>query len=442
MAKTSGREGPQTTRRLSTANGRRVYLGVILGYALMLPPQLNANFLGSVFPPYRILLMVMSLYILSAIFRRQLKPTWADGAVLAATGWICAAMFVSSDTQQAITASLAHIVDVAIAYFLSRAIFRNIGDLRAFLLLMLPGLLIVGTIIMVEAITHTHIIQGIFSELTGHPVQYGSSPRFGLMRAQGPFPHPILAGIFFVSFLPLYWLAGYKKIPRMSGSFAALTSFFSVSSATLLGLVASIGLLVYSWMTKRVANITWPLFFFAASIVIFVAELGTKSGTFSLFVRFASLNSMGAYNRILIWDYGTENVARNPWFGIGYADWVRPDWMSASMDNYWLLLAVRFGLPASILVAVAVLIGISSLMQRSIDNSVADADVLRGVAISLGVFALGLASVSLWLAVQVWFFALLGIAVSLGQADARKIGRVVHPMSHDGIRKSNSGAFS
>ena len=142
----------------------------------------------------------------------------------------------------------------------------------------------VGVIMVIEAITHTHIIQGLASAITGNPVDYRSSPRMGLLRAQGPFSHPISAGIFLSSFLPLYWLAGFKGWVRGLGAFAALCSIVTVSSATLLSLVAAIGLLVYNWLSERIINLTWKLFFFASGLVVFALELGTGAGVFGSFV--------------------------------------------------------------------------------------------------------------------------------------------------------------
>jgi len=396
-----------------------IFLPVLLGYLLLSPPQLQMSVLGSALPPYRIFLIIVILVTLPRMIGGSFRFAWPDLAVLATTAWISFAMFMTSESEEAFTATVAHFTDIAVAYFFARVAITDLQALRKFLILMLPGLFVFGAILAVEAITHTHIIQGVFSALTGNPVQYGSSPRYGLLRAQGPFPHPILAGVFFLSFLPLYWQSGFKLWPRLAGGFAALCSIFTVSSVALLGIVASLGLLAYNWLSKQIANFTWSLFFFVAGTFIFVAELATKSGTFALFVRYASLNSTSGYNRILIWKYGTQNVAQNPWFGIGYADWVRPSWMGASMDNYWLLTAVRFGVPASVLVGIATLVAALMLMRKSMRSASGAAEAERGVVMSLGVFALSMMSASLWLSAHVWFFMLLGITVSLAQARQR-----------------------
>lgn len=405
------------------SSGLPVLLPVILGYLLLLPPQTNMSAFGSVLPVYRIFLIGATLLIIPAITRRDFRFAAPDFIMVLLIGWIGLAMYISSGMQESLTATLAHFTDIVVAYFFARITITDLQAFRKFLILMLPGIFVHGLILAAEAITHQHIIQGLFSLLTGKPVQYGSSPRFGLLRAQGSFPHPILAGTFMVSFLPLYATAGFKRWPRLAGIFASLCGAFTVSSVAMLAIAASTILLIYNWLSKLIANLTWKLFFFVAGTFVFLTELGTNSGTFSLVIRFLSFNATSGYNRILIWRYGTQNVAENPWFGIGYADWARPSWMGDSMDNYWLIMAVRFGLPASILVGIATLIAVLMLMRRSMLSAPADRDCQRGVVMSLGVFALSMMSASLWLSVHVWFYMLLGLAVSLATSAGRQRSR-------------------
>jgi hypothetical protein len=195
---------------------------------------------------------------------------------------------------------------------------------------------------------------------------------------------------------------------------ASFGGFFSMSSAALLGLMMGGILWLYDWLTERVWNVTWRLFLMFAAALYVTVELVTSTGFYGLMVRYASLNTASAYNRVLIWNYGTENIARHPWFGLGYSDWVRPSWMhSGSFDHFWLIMALRFGIPASVLLLVATVGAIALLAIKSQTYRPEDARLLRGLAISLSVFALGAVSVSLWLSVLVWFFMLVGIAVSL-----------------------------
>ncbi|MEP4310514.1 MAG: O-antigen ligase family protein, partial [Lentilitoribacter sp.] len=193
---------------------------------------------------------------------------------------------------------------------------------------------------------------------------------------------------------------------------------FTMSSAALLGLIAGSGLMMYDWLSRRIGNFTWPLFIGGVTALYVVIELVSDSGFFNLLVRYASLNTVSAYNRVIIWEYGSQSVINHPIFGIGYADWERPSWMnwstSSSIDHFWLILAMRFGLPASLLLIFATIAAVVSVAKKSVQLGQADARFQRGVAISLSVFALGAVSVSLWLNALVWFFMLLGTAASLG----------------------------
>ena len=401
---------------------------VFLGYLMLAPPQFNPMIGGSSLPPYRIFLLGSSLFVLASVFGGRVRLAWPDILMALALAWISFAMSMTSTAEEAFTASVAHFADIGFAYFFARAAIRNLRDFRIFLLLMAPGLLILAAFLVIESVTQQHIIQPFFSKITGIGWSYRSDPRLGLMRAQGPFPHPILAGVFLASFICLYWMSGLHRLPRLVGVIAALCSFFTVSAATLIAIVLSVSLLVYSWLTERITNVSWRLFFAIAGIFVFAAETGTNSGTFRLIIRYASFSQDSGGNRVNIWKYGSESVANHPWFGIGYGDWVRAPWMGDSVDNFWLLMAMRFGLPAAFLIFMAMIIAILGLMRRSMQSNLVDSRAERGVAMALSVFAMTLVSVALWLSAQSWFYMLLGIAVSLANAP-RPILRPARPVA-------------
>lgn len=355
------------------------------------------------------------------VSKREIAEVWPDFLVAGAAAWSTLALFMTTAQVDAFTSSVAQISDTALAYFFARAAFRSLRDLRIFLLLMLPGLAIMGGVLVFESITHNHVLQPLVGQFTGQSVNTRIGERLGFMRARGPFPHPILAGIFFASFLPLYWLSGLRGWPLLIGIAASISSFFTVSSAALLALAAGTGLVVYNWLSERIANLSWRMFFIVGALFAFVLEFGTKAGAFSMLMRFASLNSYSAYNRVLIWRYGTENVQANPWFGIGFADWDRPSWMKGSIDHYWLLQAIQFGVIPPLFIAIACAIAIYVLARRSSYSTPVDGRFERGIAIAMAVFAFGIVSVAIWLSAQAWFFMLLGITVSLGHAERRRV---------------------
>lgn len=401
---------PQQTRSLVP-----IYLAVALVYLLFIPEQFNFTVIGLYLPPYRIFMFGATLYLLFSAVAGRLRFYWPDIFVVAAAVWIWLASYMTSgQLSTAISMGGSHTLDIAFAYLLSRAAIQTPREFRLFLILVTPGVALVSLIVIQEAVTHVRLLQPISSEITGIPNRLRDDVRLGLMRGAGPFPHPILAGLFLASFLPLYLGSGLRGWPKFLGMAASFGGFFSMSSAALLGLVMGGFLWIYDWLTERIWNFTWRLFLMASAALYATVELTTNTGFFGLLVRYASLNTASAYNRVLIWNYGTENIARHPWFGLGYSDWVRPSWMhSGSFDHFWLIMALRFGIPASVLLIIATVGAIALLAIKSQTYRPEDARLLRGLAISLAVFALGAISVSLWLSVLVWFFMLVGMAVSL-----------------------------
>lgn len=394
----------------------RAALAAVFFYTLLLPEQFNFTIAGVFLSPFRLFLLGASLYLLAGASQRNLRFNWPDLFIVLGMAWIFLASFMSSGS---ISTSLiiggSHTVDIGLSYFLARATIQTPSDLRRFLVMVAPGFAFIGAIVVLEAVTHTLILQRLVGSVTGMPYPQRLDVRMGLMRGFGSFPHPILAGICLASFLPIYMLSGLRGWPKWVGGIATFGGLFTMSSAAMLGLVVGGFLCVYDWLTQRIANLNWRIFLLLTGILFATVELGSKSGFYNLLIRYASLNQSSAYNRVLIWAYGTENISRSPWFGIGYADWDRPDWMhSGSFDHFWLITALRFGIPETFFLLGATLIGIVMIALKSRHLPSHDARLLRGVAISVAVFALGVNSVSLWMAALAWFFMLLGLTVSLG----------------------------
>lgn len=407
-----------------TASTLPVTLAAVLVYLLLIPQQFNVTLGGIYLSAFRVFLLGGSLYVLSNALQKNLRFAWPDLMVILAVAWIWLASYMSSGSVlTALEMGGSHTVDMGLAYFFARATIRTPTDLRRLLVLITPGIFIIGSVIAAEALGRAYILQPIASALTGQPMPINYEIRMGLLRGTASFPHPILAGIVMASFLPIFLMSGLRGWPKILGVIAASFGVFSMSSAAMLGVVVGGILVVYDWLSERIANVTWRLFMIFVTILYVTVELTSNSGFYGLLIRYASLNTGSAYNRILIWNYGTENISRHPWFGIGYADWDRPDWMHwSSFDHFWLISALRFGIPAAFFLLAATLIALIMVAKRSRELPLHDSRLLRGIAISLAVFALGLNSVTLWMSAQVWFFMLIGITVTLGSAPVRRPG--------------------
>ncbi|QZH76406.1 MAG: hypothetical protein JY451_07700 [Erythrobacter sp.] len=396
-------------------------LATSMGYLLLFPPQVSVTIGPLILPAYRAALLGAVFIILAALFNGRLRICLPDLMILGAGVWMAFALSATMGFERASEGAGSQFVDCVIGYFFARTTLRSLTDLRMFLILLAPGLFLTGALIAAESLTGGYIVQPLFAALLGQAdmlaASIGYNSRLGLLRAPGPFPHPILAGVFLGSFLTLYSFSAIRGWPKVVGFVAACCAFFTISSAALLVLMAGILTTLYNWASERVAILSWRNFVIVGSILFFVLELATKSGTYSLLVRFASFNSSSSYYRVLTWRYGSASVVEHPVFGIGFAEYERPAWMViSSIDHYWLLLAIQYGIMTPLLVLGAAAYAVVKLGVRSSQYSLADRRLLRGTAVALAVFAMGAISVTLWQSTQVWFFMLLGIAVSLAIA--------------------------
>src|SRR5699024_297760 len=126
----------------------------------------------------------------------------------------------------------------------------------------------------------------------------------------------------------------------------AMSTFFSLSSGALLAFIVQCGFIAYELVTAPNPR-RWRVFAWGCVLGYIVLDLIAAKSPFHTLVHKATFSVGSSYNRILIWRYGTDNVVDNPIFGIGSNDWARPSWMGDSVDNFWLLFAMQYGLPFS-----------------------------------------------------------------------------------------------
>ncbi len=261
----------------------------------------------------------------------------------------------------------------------------------------------------------------IYENLTGSPILielfgkifsvYGivnSEPRLGLSRAQGPFDHFILFGVVCSSAFALsFYVFGAKHAgSRLASVLVAMAAFSSLSSGALLSLVTQAILIVWDKITASVAR-RWAIL---AAIVIttyFVVDLLSNRTPFDVFISYLTFNADTSYMRVHIWNYGTQSVMQHPILGIGLNDWERPEWLGGSIDNFWLVNAVRYGIPGFVLIAasfLSVCFGLGRL--KSLPFQVAQCR--KALIITLCGLGFSSCTVHLWNAPYVLFIFLLG----------------------------------
>ncbi len=411
---------------------------VLLACASLLPQEIRITIAEQSIYPWRAVCLLLTPWILVGLAsgKMQLRP--ADLLMFLGSLWTVLSFIVIYGLAKGVVSGGALAVDIILPYLIARLCIRDADDVRRVLVVIAPLALFAGLSMMVEAISHTPIIKPLAASVFGRLVRYEDGVavgqatgfvdyRLGLFRASGPFNHPILAGIFLAALLPLYWSSGLKKWPFYAGVAASFLAFFSVSSAAIFALALGIGLLAFDLSRKYAAFLTWRLMFALASIALVFGQIASEKGLSSLLIRL-SLNPATGFFRRLIWRYGWISVEKNPWFGIGFKEYARQAWMVASVDNYWLLLAMRHGLIVAIAFLATTVAAIYSLSRLSLQVSERDRRLYVGLAIAVFILAIAGFSVALFGSLASWYYMLLGICLSLTTQGSSRAPAIIRPV--------------
>lgn len=398
-------------------SSKRVSIFVVLFIlGLMIPIQMQLG--PARISPYRIILLLMIIPCIIQLFTgRAGKILLTDTLFFLHAFWVTIALSVIHGFANMIETFTIYFVEFLGPYLLARCYIRTSGQFEAVVRIYFYILLCLVPLVLLESLTGINIIMEILA--TGN---IGIGERMGLIRSHGPFEHPILYGVFVASVFTLfYYITRYKASFVKAGAVSfvsVLCTFFSLSSGALLGLVLQIGLIGWDIVTKRIPHRWYILIAIVIAMYIFIDIVSTRS-PFHVFVTYLTFSTGSSYNRILIWIYGTAEVWRNPIFGIGYYEWIRAPWMSSSMDNFWLLTTVRYGLPAFIFYVAGMLFLIFKLGAKRY-RSLKLQTYRKACLITIVSFAIMACTVHLWNASFCHFMFLLGASAWLMDAKEDK----------------------
>jgi hypothetical protein len=237
-------------------------------------------------------------------------------------------------------------------------------------------------------------------------------PRMGLERVQGPFAHPIHFGLYCSVVFSFAFVAfeGIKSLSRriIASGFILLNGFLALSSGALLSLLLQIALIGWYLGLRRFERRWWillGLFVFAYVIV----DLLSNRSPVMVFLSYATFSAHTAYWRTIIFDWGLKNVWANPIFGIGLNDWVRPWYMySGSMDNFWLVMAVRYGIPGFFFVTAGYVWGLFKVMFRDFSGDARMQRFRRSWVFTFAGMTFTLCTVYVWESIYAFTFFLFG----------------------------------
>lgn len=336
--------------------------------------------------------------------------------------------FIANGGMAMIQYSAISVIELFVPYLIARVYLRDAATFRA----LIKVLFVIAVILCVaagyEAQTRVRPFTEIFRGVL--PV-FGAAvydPRLGMNRAQTVFEHPILYGVT-MAFLvtPVFLSTLYDRSP-LRAAIQALpvlgATFFALSMGAYLGVMVQGALLAWDFVLRRQPK-RWHILaglFFLAYVVV---DLFSNRTPVEVFISYLAFNPHTAYWRVLIFNYGIENVAAHPILGLGLGDWARPRFMyTASVDNFWLLMAMRHGIPGFLLIFAGYIAVLTTLIRAQPAERLAQFQ-RKAMVFSLIGIGLALCTVHVWTASFVFFMFMLGAGVWVADAPQGAPGKTL-----------------
>lgn len=323
--------------------------------SIFTPTVLSVSLGGLRLTLYRITLLIFLTMALTSILK-ICKPSWKNPSflMLCYTIWAALALMVNHGPMEKLETSGVYFIEVFGPYLITFVFCQNLANIKKVVYAYLASVTLTLLITLPEAITGINWLQ----KLLGVNLPF-IGMRGGLHRAYGTFDHPILQGVYAGTALGLAWFLAQRKF--IVGT--VIATITSMSSGALVALIIQAMLITWEKITKNVKK-RWGILLILILVFYFAVDLFSNRSAMRAILTNMTMSPHTAYWRMLIWEYGMQNVWENPIFGIGFHDWERPSWMySGSMDAFWLVSMVRYGLPAFIMYAGAYLVVIFGLFK-------------------------------------------------------------------------------
>ncbi len=335
-----------------------------------------------------------------------IKPI--DMLLLLHSIWIVAALVMNHGSPRfAYSGMLA--VETFGGFLIGRMLIRSASDYVTLFKLLLAMLVLLLPFAFFELITDRAIMQELSRMVlgSGHS-NVNHYPRMGLYRVQSVMQHPILFGVFCSITVANAYFIWSHSLPAggIRAGLALTVTFTSLSSGALLA--SMLQLLLIGW--GKVTGNAWKLLAIGVAVLYVFLSVASNRGPIVLMIETLTFNSGTGWTRIHIFNHGIDDALRNPIFGIGLKDWTRPSWLTPSVDNFWLLTAMRFGVVGWLLLAAGVIWhGYKIATAQNLTEY--ERKLRIGYMIGLVSLSLSLGTVHIWGPPYVLFLAYLGAGV-------------------------------
>ena len=394
--------------------------------------------------PLRVFLLVMFIPLLAQLFSGKAGKMMAvDILMMLYCLWMILSLMVTEGMDRFAFSGISA-VELMGGYLVGRCLGLNAKDFKQYVVLQLLLMLFLLPFSILDTVADKQIWHQILNVFGDVGFRGDSSrPRFGLQRVMNGFEHPILFGLFcsmMAANVVYIWRANFVRAFGTLG-FVGFMTFLSLSSGAVLSVMIQVACMIWDWVTRSKWKLLITLFVSAFVFLTFASNRGPVV----IFIETLAFNKGTAWTRVLQWEYGAAEVLRNPVFGLGMTgDWERPAWLyTASIDNYWLVVAFRHGIPAFAMVAAAIFFGLRQVVKaRGIFEHTAD--IRTGYLITFTGIIFTLATVHIWdaIAVLVYFYLGAGMWIASTNNEADNVSAEDPPQAQRGRRATPASTYS
>lgn len=434
---TSGRAFPTPSAAASSTRGKLPVVVWIYLLAIVMPIGFWA---GPLFmTTLRLLLLVMTVpLMINIIMGKYGKVYVTDFLFVAHIVWAAIAIGINNPDQM-----IQQVGSVGIeflgGYAIGRAFIRNQEDFAALCRVLVLIVLCITPFALYETMTGRPILVEILHKLPGirSVAIVNIEARMGLERVQSLFAHPIHHGLFCSVAFSLCFVAlnGTMSTTRrfLTGIIIAFNGFLALSSGALTAIAMQFFFIMWAFTFNGFKQRWWLLVGVFALGYVTIDLLSNRS-PLKVFMSYATFSAHNAYWRSIIFDWGLANIIGSsekgiigsPLYGIGLHDWVRPSFMhSGSMDNFWLVIGVRYGLPGLFFLALGYIISITRIMRKNFEGDVQLTLFRRAWVFTFLGLTFTLCTVHVWTNIYSFIFFMFGAGIWLISAQPNAAKTIV-----------------
>lgn len=353
---------------------------------------------------------ILILFALMRIFMRGeqkgFKLNNVDIAIIFWMIWSILAYGILTSSFSGMVSRIGYMNEAFGGYLVGRMLVRDTDDIKRIVNFLGMASIPVAIFFLIERSTGTNM----FSVFGGVPEE--TVIRGGRLRCQGPFLHPIMAGIFWASFLPwlgVMWLTKKLSTTKLIVfSFTTLFIIVNTASSTPVLSVAFVGFGFFLFYFRQLM----PLIRVGTAIGLVFLHLLMERGVFHLISRIDIAGGSTGYHRYILIDEALSRV--DEWWLFGTLSVSHWDEGLEDITNQYILEGVRGGLLemlSFILVIVLLYKGISRSMRLTDNKN--DAWLLWAIGTLMFMHVMNFLAASYFGSLVTTFYLFLGASVTL-----------------------------